>query len=104
MADVNEAARAKPTVRAVDPAELEPRPLTAAEVARLAKTGCRECHGGGRVIDERIAKGSAVASEDFVWRMCGCIAKRLRGRMDVCDYGGRLCWTPMAASYSSEGA
>jgi len=74
----------------------KPIEITVAEVARVAKTGCSVCHGAGSIVfAEKKHRGQTKANGER--RLCRCVADLVRGRQDVTEVGGKLCWRPVQA-------
>lgn len=90
-----------------------PLPIDAAMIAAVAKTGCRECHGAGRVrvteqphrivVDaqgnERKIRARVVgqacppeAGRGFV--LCPCVRAKAAGRLDIGEVNGTIVWAP----------
>lgn len=67
----------------------EPRPVNPVELARLAKTGCKECGSSGAIVRRQ---GAGTVRE-----LCRCVGKVVKRRMGFVIYKGALCWAlPLA--------
>jgi hypothetical protein len=80
----------------------EPRDLTPAEVAALAKTGCGHCNGDGalRIVRTMASEVPGTRPAPVVTRnLCRCVAKRVRESKAVIQHRGNIAWAPRAKEH-----